>query len=47
MKTYSVEIQWNGKIFANVVRATSAADAISVTKAQYPGCTLFGTAIIG
>ena len=47
MKTYSVEIRWNGRNFGDVIRATSAHDAIAVVKAKYPGCSIFRTVVIG
>jgi hypothetical protein len=47
MKTYSVEVRWNGKNFAEVIRATSAGDAMSVVKMKYPGCAIFKATIVG
>ena len=47
MKTYSVEIVWNGRSFAPVVQARSATDAISVIRMQYPGCSVFRATVVG
>ena len=47
MHTYSVEIRWNGKNFAPVIQANSAADSIAVVKMQYPGCSVFRATKIG
>ncbi len=46
MKTYSVEIRWNGRNFAPVIQARSASDAIEVVRMQFVGCNIFRATLI-
>ena len=41
MKTYRVEITWNGRWVTEIIGGNNTNDVIQVVKLKYPGCGIF------